>query len=91
MAQVQVVINPATGAQVLLEPVLLPLPTVGCPVEQVPAPESGGPVSDGNDYNRICPQDFMGTATTPELGSSRPSERRDLAPKVRPRAPARLR
>ncbi|MGB5350023.1 MAG: hypothetical protein WBN10_10515 [Polyangiales bacterium] len=59
VAQVQVVINPATGAQVLLEPVLLPLPTVGCPVEQVPAPESGGPVSDGNDYNRICPQDFM--------------------------------
>ncbi len=56
VAQVEVTIDRDTGAQVLGEPVLLILPTVGCPVEQVPAPESGGPVSDGNDYNRICPQ-----------------------------------
>ncbi|MBT8451672.1 MAG: hypothetical protein KJO40_06880 [Deltaproteobacteria bacterium] len=61
VAQVQVIINPVTGEQFLGGPVLLPLPTVGCPVDQVPAPEPGGldsdrPVSDGNDYNRICPQ-----------------------------------
>jgi hypothetical protein len=64
VAQVQVILNPATGAEVFLEPVLLPLATMGCPVDQVPLPEPGDPVSDrpvsdGNDYNRICPQDFM--------------------------------
>jgi hypothetical protein len=59
VAQVEVTIDPDTGAQVLGEPVLLPLATMGCPVDQVPPPETGGPVTDGNDYNRICPQNFM--------------------------------
>ena len=54
VAQVQVTINPVSGAQVLGEPVLLPLDIMGCPVNQIPAPDS-----NGNDYNRICPQDFM--------------------------------
>ncbi|MGB3052105.1 MAG: hypothetical protein WBB42_13965 [Polyangiales bacterium] len=54
VAQVQVTIDPVTGAQILGEPVLLPLADVGCPIAQVPPPDS-----DGNDYNRICPQDFM--------------------------------
>jgi len=52
VAQVQVIINPVSGAQFLLPPVLLPLDTMGCPVDQIPPPDS-----DGNDYNRICPQD----------------------------------
>ncbi len=53
VAQVQVIINPVSGAQFLLPPILLPLDTLGCPVGQIPPPSS-----DGNDYNRICPQDF---------------------------------
>ncbi|MDH3653966.1 MAG: hypothetical protein OEN21_06845 [Myxococcales bacterium] len=54
VAQVQVIINPVSGAQFLLPPVLLPLDTMGCPVDQILPPDS-----DGNDYNRICPQDVM--------------------------------
>ncbi len=54
VAQVQVMIDPVSGAQILLPAVLLPLDTMGCPVDQIPPPDS-----DGNDYNRICPQDFM--------------------------------
>jgi hypothetical protein len=54
VAQVQVVINPVSGAQFLLPPVLLPLDIMGCPVAQIPPPDS-----DGNDYNRICPQAVM--------------------------------
>ncbi|MGB5524825.1 MAG: hypothetical protein WBM96_19800 [Polyangiales bacterium] len=54
VAQVQVTIDPVSGVQAFGEPVLLPLDIMGCPVSQVPPPDS-----DGNDYNRICPQDFM--------------------------------
>ncbi|NNE20294.1 MAG: hypothetical protein HKN10_17630 [Myxococcales bacterium] len=55
VAQVRVIINPVSGGQYLLPPVLLPLDTLGCPVDPVPPPDS-----DGNDYNRICPQDETG-------------------------------
>lgn len=53
VAQVEVTIDRTTGAQTFGEPVLLLLDTVGCPVGQIPPPNS-----DGNDYNRICPQDL---------------------------------
>jgi hypothetical protein len=54
VAQVEVTIDPVSGVQTLGEPVLLPLDIMGCPVTQIPPPDS-----DGNDYNRICPQDFV--------------------------------
>ena len=54
VAQVQVIIDPVSGAQILGDPALLPLDIVGCPVTQIPPPDS-----DGNDYNRICPQDLI--------------------------------
>ena len=54
VAQVQVIIDPVSGAQILGDPALLQLDIVGCPVTQIPPPDS-----DGNDYNRICPQDLI--------------------------------
>ncbi len=54
VAQVEVTIDQTTGAQTLGEPVLLPLDIMGCPVTQIPPPDS-----DGDDYNRICPQDLI--------------------------------
>jgi len=54
LAQVEVTTDETTGALTLGEPILLPLDIVGCPVTQIPPP-----ASDGNDYNRICPQDLI--------------------------------
>jgi len=54
IAQVEVIIDEMTGAQTLSDPTLLTLDTYACPVTQVQAPPS-----DANDYNRICPEDFL--------------------------------
>ena len=54
IAQVEVMIDEMTGAQTLGDPILLTLDTYACPVTQVQAPPS-----DANDYNRICPEDFL--------------------------------
>jgi len=55
VAQIQVDIDPDTGAQTLGAVTELPLQTLGCDaVAPVPPPPS-----DDTDYNRICPQDFQ--------------------------------
>ena len=53
IAQVQVMID-SNGVQTLGDPVMLPLGSYGCPIEQVTPPDS-----DKTDYHRICPEGFQ--------------------------------